>query len=188
MDAEVMTNVAVALQCLHNNCNCKLLQSLNMYQYKGLKLWADNLLIFGNNSILPPVDNKYLEMTRFQSPRHQNAARLALKRMSLHEVVHILKSAIDINMAGSARKELIYVYNCLHALKKEFLVLNNNCEPTYEYVTVKPGCKINRKDALKRRQGLLIPLNCGHNMPLEENEFHALNIVLKDGGWVDEDV
>ena len=53
---------------------------------------------------------------------------------------------------------------------------------------MKPDSKVNRKEALKRRQGLLIPLNCGHNMPLEENEFHALNVVLKDEGWVDEDV
>ena len=28
-----------------------------MYKHKGLKLWAENLLIYGNNSILPPIDD-----------------------------------------------------------------------------------------------------------------------------------
>ena len=41
---------------------------------------------------------------------------------------------------------------------------------------------------MRKRQGLLIAISCGHNLPLEKNEFHVLNVVLKDEGWMDENV
>ena len=90
-------------------------------------------------------------------------------------------------MSGSAKKELIYIFNCLNALEKEFKILNNNCKPTYEYIDLLPGSADNRKEAMRRPQGLLLALSCGHNMQLTANEFYALNTLLRDEGWVEED-
>ena len=73
MDPEVMTNVAIALRCLHNNCNCKFLQSFKQYKEKGLKLWADNLLVYGNNSLLPDIDQQILNGKSFC---HQTSVKL----------------------------------------------------------------------------------------------------------------
>ena len=185
MDPGVMTNVAIALRSLHNNCNCKFLQSLNQYKHKGLKLWADNLLVYGNNSLLPDIDQQGFERQEFLSENQREAIALAMRRMSLHEVVNVLRSAIDIDMAGSAKKELLHVFGCLNALEKEFIILNNNCNPTFEYVDLLPGSKDSRKEAMRRPQGLLLALSCGHNMQLTANEFYALNVLLKDEGWVE---
>ena len=83
MDPEVMTNVAIALRCLHNNCNCKFLQSFKQYKEKGLKLWADNLLVYGNNSLLPDIDQQSFERQEFLSQKQREAIALASRRMSL---------------------------------------------------------------------------------------------------------
>ena len=184
MDPEVMTNVAIALRCLHNNCNCKFLQSFKQYKEKGLKLWADNLLVYGNNSLLPDIDQQSFERQEFLSPNQREAIALASRRMSLHEVVEVLRSAVDINMAGSAKKELLHISKCLNALENEFKILNNNCNPTYEYVDLSPGTKDSRKEAMRRPQGLLLALSCGHNMQLTANEFYGLNTLLSDEGRV----
>ena len=61
-------------------------------------------------------------------------------------------------------------------------------QPTYEFLNTKAETIANRQSAMRKRQGLLIAISCGHNLPLEKNEFHVLNVVLKDEGWMDENV
>ena len=155
MNIKKISDTVSLLGQTHNRCHKSFLAAATNGPEE-LLAWAQCYLVFGNASLLPESAMCH----------------------SLEEVVLALCNCVQSGAVGEATAELQTVAAALAELSQRFKERHEGNGPRRVLMSAEE-----RRQGAASGSGLLLPLTCGHNNAMHDDELDRLEMVLQDFGW-----